>query len=185
MTLVVQPLEDRLERNNDLFEIYQSLWCCYYNIHNHEEAIKHCHQSISYLEPEQEESRALMFLNIGKSSVMLKLYDQAVEYLMRALDIQERLEKSGQVVSIINQTYEHIGLCNNQFQDYRRALKYFKKGIKYSDTDPPYKARLLGYLGNCYRKVHSYQEAIDNLMAAIGIIEENSATITSEIVGSH
>jgi len=63
------------------------------------------------------------------------------------------------------------GLANNQ-SDYKKALTYLFKALKYSEScpDPAYRPGVLGDIGNTYIRLKQYKKAVEILNEALAII---------------
>jgi tetratricopeptide (TPR) repeat protein len=120
------------------------------------------------------ELEAVALTNLGASYHTSQQYQRAIEKYRQAIVIFQELANFDREIWALT----NLGITYNCRQDYARAVIIYRKAIAIANTEgklvPP---DLLCSLGQTYRSMGRYDEAIAVCEEAIGVLRERGTTV--------
>ncbi len=105
----------------------------------------------------------------GRTLMMLREYDTAVEFLDGAIEIRERYVKESRQPVPDATVYNVRGFAAIMLEDFEDAVEFFGKGIdddSYESLPPETKMKLNNNAGIVYLALHRYEEAEEHFIRA-------------------
>ncbi|EGR29183.1 hypothetical protein IMG5_161330 [Ichthyophthirius multifiliis] len=163
-----------------LVEAHTKLGIAYLDFKCYEQAIDHLTTALKKngtLFSEIKESKlyhSTILTYLGKCYLYIQSYDDSLELLIKANEIQVQINGENDVSCI--QTLTYISNCYSKLKDYDRALEYLKRILNISESKYGYKSEqsAVAYIdiAKIYELQNSIIEAIEFQQKAIEILEE-------------
>ncbi|MDZ7659080.1 CHAT domain-containing protein [Fodinibius sp.] len=165
------PLAQESDDSLLIGTVYNNLASVHSRRGNHSNALKNYQQALNYYT--NKRFRAIALSNIGGVYAELSLYDKALEYYHRSLNIRQEIDS----VHLLANIYNRIGAAQRNLANYDQALVSYKQALDNSRqaSTPQLTATILNNLGVLYKKLSEYDKAIDYY--------EQSLTMKKEISG--
>ncbi|MEI0564448.1 tetratricopeptide repeat protein [Brachyspira pulli] len=93
------------------------------------------------------------FYNIGTAKYELKIYDEAIEYLNKAIELNP----------YHSEAYNNLGLVYYAIKEYDKSLNYFNYSLSLNNKDP----KTYNNRGTCKEKLEDYKGALEDYNKAI------------------
>lgn len=91
--------------------------------------------------------------NIGTAKYELKIYDEAIEYLNKSIELNPYLSEA----------YNNLGLAYYAIKEYNKSLNHFNDSLSLNNKDP----KTYNNRGTCKEKLEDYKGAIEDYNEAI------------------
>ncbi|MFI1745387.1 tetratricopeptide repeat-containing sensor histidine kinase [Thalassobellus sediminis] len=124
---------------------------------NYTKGIKHLLSAIKELENRRlKNTLALAYSNLAKAFYEIKDFDQAIDYNLKALEIQEQLNDTLEISHTNNQLAELYSIK----KEHRKAIEYYEKVIEGNiGGNDSIRAQIFPKLGGEYLKFNDYEKA--------------------------
>lgn len=154
--------------NNSIGAIYSSLGDCH-------QALEHEFRALELLKKQPNSTNvAATFNNIATSYIHLGRYDEALDYLLRALKIYEKRAGADRIARC--ETLNNLGVLYSQLENHPKAIEYSKRALDiYKRTygeDHPDNISLYINIGVDYAKLADYETALNYLFHALELQEK-------------
>ena len=182
-TIYSQLLEkdsDNIKLQNGLARAFASAGVVNSEMNNYAESILNYQKALKiYLKIDDKKSISKIYNNIGIVYKSLKNNPKALEYLQKALHLQQ--QNGEQTVA---STLTNIGNVYFEQNNLKQALSYYQKAEKlFSTTENPRGFGLLNnYFGDYYKKENNSNLAIEYYEKALKIYQEIENTFGSALV---
>tara|TARA_R110002050_G_scaffold104052_4_gene213220 strand:- start:8675 stop:10705 length:2031 start_codon:yes stop_codon:yes gene_type:complete len=124
---------------------------------NYTKGLKHLLSAIKELESRRLKNElSLAYSNLAKAYYKINDYDQAIDYNIKALDVQEQLNDTIGISQSNNQLAELYSIK----KEYRKAIEYYEKVIEGNARgNDSIRAQVFPKLGGEYLKFNDYEKA--------------------------
>ena len=124
---------------------------------NYTKGLKHLLSAIKELESRRLKNElSLAYSNLAKAYYKINDYDQAIDYNIKALDVQEQLNDTIGISQSNNQLAELYSIK----KEYRKAIEYYEKVIEgNAGGNDSIRAQVFPKLGGEYLKFNDYEKA--------------------------
>ncbi len=124
---------------------------------NYSKGLKHLLSAIKELENRRLKNElSLAYSNLAKAFYEIKDFDQAIDYNLKALEVQEQLNDT----LAINQTNNQLAELYSIKKEYRKAIEYYEKVIDGNiGKNDSIRAQIYPKLGGEYLKFNDYEKA--------------------------
>ncbi|WP_418639130.1 tetratricopeptide repeat protein [Winogradskyella sp.] len=140
----------------------------YYNIEDYEKSLEYFKKSYAI----KQNTYNGIDISISNCYRIINDFDKALEYSIRALHNYEKSKDTILIIRSLNQT----GLNYQEIKDYSNSIIHYKKSLQLCKIigDDYYKASTLEAIGNLYKNMNNYLQAINYWEEAQKVFSKNN-----------
>ena len=167
-----------------LADSYNNLGLIHHQLTHYEEASSLFQRALAIYETHADEKMRIpvCWNNIGLLYLDQQLYDQAIEYHLRAWDAYKNVQHPNKYHEEISLSLSHLAVAYEMKHDWEKALDYNHQALKYQQESSDQCIRTLAKIGYLHQQQGEHQRALRFYKKALAQSEKSPPELVASLL---